>query len=184
MTVSKATLLAASLVGVVTVGVVTGPAIRDSWNEMKARNATTAAPAVESTPAPTAPAKTDRPARRAKPSPAPTGDVVAEKTDTNVVQTVAVSVWEPELQQRVKAVLNPGAKPEIAAADFANAEQFMTVAHAARNTQVPFMVLKDRVLNQGQSLSEAIHEFKPGLDAKAEVKRARTAARSDLDIRG
>ena len=60
----------------------------------------------------------------------------------------------------------------------------MTVAHAARNTQVPFMVLKDRLLNQGQSLAEAIHEFKPELDAKAEVTRARAAARSDLEIAG
>jgi hypothetical protein len=31
------------------------------------------------------------------------------------------------------------------------AEQLVLVAHAARNTKVPFMVLKDRVLNRGQS---------------------------------
>ena len=60
----------------------------------------------------------------------------------------------------------------------------MAVAHAARNTKVPFMVLKDRVLNQGQSLAEATLEFKPEVDAKAEVKRARAAARSDLEIAG
>ena len=60
----------------------------------------------------------------------------------------------------------------------------MTVAHAARNTSVPFVVLKDRVLNQGKSLADAIHEFKPELDAKAEVARARSEARSDLDIAG
>ena len=60
----------------------------------------------------------------------------------------------------------------------------MTTAYAARNTKVPFVVLKDRVLNQGQSLAEAIREFKPDLDAKAEVQRARTAARSDLEITG
>ena len=58
----------------------------------------------------------------------------------------------------------------------------VTVAHAARNTQVPFMVLKDRVVNRNQSLAEAIHEFKPDLDAKADVKRARVEALSDLDI--
>ena len=46
------------------------------------------------------------------------------------------------------------------------------------------MLLKDRVLNQGQSLAEAIREFKPELDARAEVQRARTAARSDLEIAG
>ena len=91
---------------------------------------------------------------------------------------------EPELRDRVKDLLNPGARLEIATADFDTSEQFMTVAHAARNTKVPFMVLKDRVLNQGQSLAEAIGEIKPELDAKAEVTRARAAARSDLEIAG
>ena len=99
------------------------------------------------------------------------------------METIPVAVWEPKLRDRVKAVLNPGARLEIAAADFDNAEQFMTVAHAARNTQVPFVVLKDRVL-KGESLAEAIHEFKPELDATAEVTRARAAARSDLEITG
>jgi len=93
-------------------------------------------------------------------------------------------MWEPEFRDRVKAVLNRGAQPEIAAADFASAEQFMTVAHAAHNTQLPFMVLKDRVLNQGQSLAQAIHEFKPDLDARAEVSRAHAAAREDLESAG
>ena len=93
-------------------------------------------------------------------------------------------MWEPEFRDRVKAVLNRGAQPEIAAADFASAEQFMTVAHAAQNTQLPFMVLKDRVLNQGQSLAQAIHEFKPDLDARAEVTRAHAAAREDLESAG
>jgi hypothetical protein len=183
MTVGKAGLLAAGLVGVVALGIATGPTIRDNWTKMKGSEAVATAPAVESS-TPT-PAKAERPARRAKASPAPRArDVVAIKKDPTAVHTIAVSVWEPELRDRVKAVLNPGSRPEIAAADFANAEQFMTVAHAARNTKVPFMVLKHRVLNQGQSLSEAIHEFKPTLDAKAEVTRARAAARADLEIRG
>jgi hypothetical protein len=107
--------------------------------------------------------------------------VPATKNESNRIETIAVSMWEPEFRDRVKSVLNPGAKPEIAAANFASPEQFMTVAHAARNTQVPFMVLKDRVLNQGQSLAQAIHEFKPDLDARAEVTRARAAAREDLE---
>jgi hypothetical protein len=46
------------------------------------------------------------------------------------------------------------------------------------------MVLKDRVLNQGQSLAQAIHEFKPDLDARAEVTRAHAAAREDLESAG
>ena len=98
------------------------------------------------------------------------------------METVAVSMWEPELRDRVKTVLNRGADPEIAAADFRSAEQFMTVAHAARNTQVPFMLLKHRVLEEGQTLAAAIEQSKPELNAKDEVARAQAAARADLDI--
>jgi hypothetical protein len=73
----------------------------------------------------------------------------------------------------------------IASDGFASGEQFATVAHAARNTSVPFVVLKHRVLTEGRTLADAIHEFKPALDAKAEVARAREAARADLrDIAG
>jgi hypothetical protein len=35
-------------------------------------------------------------------------------------------------------------------------------------------------LTEGKTLAEAIHELKPELNAKAEVERARGAARSDL----
>ena len=69
----------------------------------------------------------------------------------------------------------------IAAEGFHSAEEFATVAHAAKNTDVPFMVLKHRVLTEGKSLAKAIRESKPDLDANAEVRRARAEARSDLD---
>jgi hypothetical protein len=180
MTVAKAGLLTAALVGVVVLGVMAGPTIRDSWSKMNAPDTTTASP-VE--PGAATPAKADRPARRVRSS-SSTRDVVAAKKAANTLETIHVSMWEPELRDRAKAVLNPGARLELATADFADTEQFMTVAHAARNTNVPFVVLKDRVLNQDQSLSEAIHEFKPELDAKAEVTRARAAARSDLEMVG
>jgi hypothetical protein len=182
MTVGKAGLLTAGLVAMFALGVMTSPTIRDSWSKTNAPETTVAAPAVE----PGAPAavKADRPARRARLSSSRADEVVATKRAANTIETIAVSLWEPELRDRVKAVLNPGSRLEIAAADFDNVEQLMTVAHAARNTKVPFMVLKDRVLNQGQSLAEAIDEFKPELDAKAEVTRARAAARSDLEIAG
>jgi hypothetical protein len=89
-------------------------------------------------------------------------------------------MWEPGVRDRVQKVLNRGAQIELAAENFQDAEEFVTVAHAARNTGVPFMLLKDRVLNQGQTLADAIHQSKPELDAGAEVSRARDAARSDL----
>ncbi len=177
MTVAKAGLITVGLVGAIALGVATAPTIEKNWSKMHTRVSRAAEPS-----GPAAPA-----ARRPHAAPPPARDATAGrvvKKESNTIEAISVSAWQPEFRNRVKAVLNPGAKPEIAAADFDNAEQFLTVAHAARNTQVPFMVLKDRVLNQGQSLTQAIHEFKPDLDARAEVTRARQAARADLETIG
>src|SRR5688500_13521181 len=89
-------------------------------------------------------------------------------------------VSAPELHARMKPVLARGTKLPMAVEGFTSAEQFATVAHAAKNTQVPFILLKHRVLSEGQSLEDAIRASKPDLDAKNEVARARSAARSDI----
>jgi len=92
----------------------------------------------------------------------------------------AVAVDAPELHARLKPVLNRGTKLELAGDGFASAEQFAMVAHAAKNTGVPFAVLKHRVLDEGKSLAAAIRESKSDLNAAAEVQKARAAARADL----
>jgi hypothetical protein len=86
----------------------------------------------------------------------------------------------PEVQARLKPVLSKGTDVQKAAEGFRDARQFATLAHAARNTQVPFVVLKHHVLNEGKSLAAVIREFKPSLDATAEVNRARSEAAEDL----
>jgi hypothetical protein len=80
----------------------------------------------------------------------------------------------------MKPVLARGTKLPVAAEGFTDAEQFATIAHAARNTQVPFILLKHRVLVEGLSLEAAIAASKPDLDARSEVQRARAAAKSDI----
>ena len=86
----------------------------------------------------------------------------------------------PALHEQLKPLLNKGADMGIASEDFGTAEQFAAVARAARNTKVPFMVLKHHVLYEGKSLEEVIHEFKPELNATAEAQRARAEAKSDI----
>ena len=53
--------------------------------------------------------------------------------------SVQVAVWDPEVRDRVQKVLNPGTRMELAAENFETPEEFVTVAHAARNTSVPFV---------------------------------------------
>ena len=184
MTVGKASALAAGFVGALALGVAIGPTVHDRLSKMSTEDTAV----TESAPAPTTPAPAARATKRAAaPAPAKATDRRASASEPLVkagppgsVQSVAVAVWEPDLRERVQSVLNKGTKLELAAEDFRTAEEFVTVAHAARNTSVPFVVLKHRVLNEGRTLSDAIHEAKPDLDAKAEVARAREAAQADL----
>ena len=102
----------------------------------------------------------------------------APESAPKLVMTIPVSA--PELHARMKPVLTRGTKLPVAAEGFTSAEQFATLAHASRNTQVPFVLLKHRVLAEGQSLEEALRASKPDLDVKREAARARASARSDI----
>ena len=71
---------------------------------------------------------------------------------------------------------------DVASEGFESAEQFATVAHASRNTDVPFMLLKHRVVDQGKSVEAAIKESKPELNASGAVSLARAQAREDVSV--
>jgi hypothetical protein len=68
----------------------------------------------------------------------------------------------------------------IAAEGFADAAQFAAVAYAARNTGVPFMLLKHRVLEEGMTLADAIQASQPTANGVLEAERASAEAWSDL----
>ena len=147
--------------------------------------------AVEEPAAPAAPAKRKRAsslawaasgaAHRAGALRAASGEAVdapAPEAAPRLVMTIPVSA--PELHARIKPVLARGTKLPLAVEGFTDAAQFATLAHAARNTQVPFILLKHRVLIQGQSLEEAIRASRPDMDAKTEALRAMGEARADI----
>jgi hypothetical protein len=158
MTIGKMTALSLGFVGCFALGVWTGPHIT--------KRADSAVSAVHDTvtPGTQGEAKAD----------------AARSTRRAAAPTVRVAVSEPALHDRLKPVLNRGANMSIAAEGFRSAEQFATVAHAARNTEVPFVLLKHRVLNEGKSVAEAIRESKPAVNAAVEANLARAQARSDI----
>lgn len=157
MTTAKTLVLTAGVAGAIALGVWAVPRMTDEVRE------TTAPVAADATPAADPDVTKDAP-RAARRAPA----------------TPSIAVDAPELQARLKPVLNRGTKMELAAEGFSSAEQFATIAHAAKNTGVPFVVLKHRVLEEGKSLTAAIRESKPDVNAAAEARRARAAAREDL----
>ena len=160
MTIGKMTALSLGIVGGFALGVWTGPHITQ-----RAEQTVSAVHEAITIPGPK---------DEAKPAAGP------RSTRAVVTRAARVDTSAPALQERLKPVLNRGANLSLAAEGFRSAEQFATVAHAARNTEVPFVLLKHRVLNEGKSVAEAIRESKPAANAAVEADLARAQARSDV----
>ncbi len=180
MTLVKASALTAGFVGAVALGVAIGPSITERLADREKSAIVTESPAAsdQAKPAAQRAPKARVASRTASTEPAkPAAAPVA-------IAANAVRADEPRVQERLKPVLNRGTKMDVAAKGFLTAEEFATVAHAAKNTSVPFMVLKHRVLNEKRpiedSMADAIRELKPDLNAKAEVARAKSDAKADL----
>ena len=96
------------------------------------------------------------------------------------VDTVVPLVLTSGLANIVKPLLQPGTDVIMASDGFTSSEAFVSTAHAAKNLGIPFVVLKDRVVAQRLSLSDAIRQIKPEADAKAEASRAISEARLEI----
>lgn len=156
MTVLKASALLVALLGAAAIGVVARPYI------IHDRPADTVAVA------PAMPAAESRP--------------VVKKTSEPIAVVRAASVKEvtPALQDRVKPLLKRGTDMNLAVQGFSKAEDFAAVAHAANNCDIPFVLLKHRVLNEHMTLAHAIGVSRPMIAADVEAGRARAEARSDV----
>jgi hypothetical protein len=182
MRFAKGFALVLAIAGAVGLGVWIGPYITH-------REATVADTTSSATQTPMASVEKDRTARdarqravtvrRANTAPRSAVDATTELTPADA-RARSIPAAAPALHEQLKPLLNKGADMGIASEDFGTAEQFAAVAHAARNTKVPFMVLKHHVLYEGKSLEDVIHEFKPDLNAAAEAKRARAEAKSEI----
>ena len=184
MTVGKASALAAGFVGAVALGVAIGPTVHDKWAKM------TSTPSASQLPK--ARQRTARQHAAARPHRA-RGDPQARRQRHGLSRFVRQCRVRPDRCGASRSRCGSpncatasrrssiqGTKIELAAEDFETPEQFVTVAHAARNTSVPFMVLKHRVLNEGQTLAEAIHEFKPESRRQGRSRRAHAPRRRPI----
>lgn len=179
MKTGKTSAATLGLVGGVVLGAVIGSQLTTSRASAPEPPAVTTE-AVPESPAAAAPAKPKRVTRVnsvARAAASAAGAPAPESTP-RLVMTIPVSA--PELHARMKPVLARGTKLPLAVEGFTSAEQFATIAHASRNTQVPFILLKHRVLVEGQSLEDAITASRPDIDARSEVQRAREEAKADI----
>jgi hypothetical protein len=161
MTFARTAATGLAVVGAFALGAAVGPTIHAT------RNAETIRPAV------VAPEEAPRLVS------AETSPVMPVRNAAPRLTRVPMASAEP-VREQVKTILNRGTDVRKASEGFANAHQFMTVAYAAKNTEIPFMLLKHRVLNERKPLTAAIKESKPELDETAEAARARAEARASL----
>lgn len=175
MRLGSKTALAFGVIAALGIGIWAGNMTVDRLMKREAAPAPQVA-ASEPAPAPAAAPVRKTTARRKAPSIALTAAAIPPATEMS-----SVAVTSPDLHDRLRKVLFKGTKVEVAAEGFRDGLQFATFAHASRNTMVPLVLLKHRVLNQGMTLAEAIHESKPDLDAIGEAARAREMAKSDIE---
>jgi hypothetical protein len=161
MTLGRATSLTVGIAAVFAAGVWAGPRITSKMPLPAAEPAATAETAA------VAPATPTRSAAR-------TVTPASEKA------AASVSLTTPALHRHLQPLMFKGTDMTKAADGFRDAKQFATVAYASYNTGVPFVVLKNRVLNEGKTLTSAIRESLPTTNAGMEVERARAQAQSTL----
>jgi hypothetical protein len=125
-------------------------------------------------------AQTEQPAKplNAPVAAEPQEHVARPKSRTAALPSVPPSA--PGLQKALKPVLNRGTNMSKAADGFQSGMQFAAVAYASKNTSVPFVVLKHRVLTEKKTLAAAIHASKPDVNAKREATRAWDEARREV----
>lgn len=98
-----------------------------------------------------------------------------------VRKVVAMTSATALLEQKAKGLLNAGADVDIAVQGFQSPQEFMATAYASKNLNVPFMLLKDKVVTQKMTLARAITaSSRYSVNAPFEAARAESEARADL----
>jgi hypothetical protein len=160
----KASMLVLALGVAFGLGVWTGPYLTDSVQTARTEPTT---PAVQ----------VEQPVTEEAPQPATRVARAVDRPAANPFVPIKTAS-DPSVQKLAGSVLNQGTNVEMAAEGFNDATLFVSTAYAARNTGIPFVILKHRMLKLGYTLSEAIRVSKPELDAVGEMERARTKARA------
>lgn len=107
--------------------------------------------------------------------PAPTSEP-ADPAQTQAMTPSEQPAAEPNT--RLAAIVPAGMTSQEACAGFRSVTDCAAALHASQNLNIAFPQLKSKVTG-GEKLATAIHALKPGVNAKAEARRAETQAHGD-----
>jgi hypothetical protein len=110
----------------------------------------------------------------------PAAEPVARVARPVVSKAVAIAPVGTPLAERAQSILAPGADVTLAAQGFRSPQQFMAVAYASKNLDIPFVLLKDKVLTKKMTLARAISVSTKGVNPTLEAQRAESEARAEL----
>lgn len=104
-----------------------------------------------------------------------------ETSGTGGKKTVAdLLMQNTKLSSKLQGLLPAGTNLQEASKGFEHLGQFVSAVHVSHNLGIPFDQLKAKLM-AGKSLGQAIHELKPGVDARKEAIRANEHALEDME---
>lgn len=109
-------------------------------------------------------------------------DQSVQSAQTQAAQTTSQQAAQPApmpADTHLAALVPAGMSTEEACTGFKNVKDCAASLHASQNLNIPFGDLKAKVTS-GQGLGDAIHQLKPDVNARAEVKRAEGQAEGDV----
>ena len=124
-------------------------------------------------------------------TPTTTTTTSSTTTTTTVTTTTPTTVKNPQLEQRLQALLPAGMNVTDAAKGFKNWGQFVAAVHVSNNLNIPFTSLKAKMTGPTpMSLGQAIQTLKPAgtttptttTAIETEVHKAETEADEDLRV--
>jgi hypothetical protein len=110
-----------------------------------------------------------------------TDSLHARETPLPPPVALAYVMDHPSVAKRLLPLLDRNMAMVDAAQGFTDPIMFAAVVHAADNLNVPFLLLKQRVLAGGTSLLDAIRAVKPNVNAGTEAQRAYDQARRSVN---
>jgi hypothetical protein len=90
--------------------------------------------------------------------------------------TLSMVPRNPRLVTRLQGMLPRGVTVHEAAIGFRSQGQFVAAVHVAKNLEIPFQTLKDKIVRDQMSVAQAIRFLRPDADVSKELARARELA--------
>jgi hypothetical protein len=126
-------------------------------------------------------AKTTKTAKTTAKKTTTTGTTPTTPTGVTLTPVQQKLLKNTNLAQKLNGRLPAGTDLMAASAGFRNLGQFVAAVNVSNNLNIPFLELKARMVDQGMSLGQAIHDARPQVDSQFVVRRAE--ANADTMIR-